>query len=125
MERAVRALDAFANQRYEQAYDLAVADGTDFAQRNGVFLAGLAALRSQRWNDAVKMFEAWSAFGLKNGLSPMHAAGKIMLARALAGSGRVGDARTAYEEAFRIWKDADPDLPVLLEARREYQQLSS
>jgi eukaryotic-like serine/threonine-protein kinase len=124
-ERAVRALDAFANQRYEQAYDLAAANGTDFAQRNGVFLAGLAALRLQRWNDAVTMFEAWLAFGLKNGLSPMHAVGKIMLARALAGSGRASDARKAYEEAFRIWKDADPDLPLLLEARREYQQLSS
>ena len=121
----MRALEAFANQRYEQAYDLAVANGTDFAQRNGVFLAGLAALRSQRWKEAVTMFETWSAFGRKNGMSPMHAAGKIMLARALAGSGRAADARKAYEEAFQIWKDADPDLPLLLEARQEYQQLSS
>ena len=35
--------------------------------------------------------------------------------------GRAGpEARQAYDKAFAIWKDADPDLPLLLEARKEY-----
>jgi hypothetical protein len=48
-----------------------------------------------------------------------------MLARAYAGAGRIAEARKTYEEVFRIWKNADPDLPLLLEARQEYAKLTS
>jgi hypothetical protein len=29
-------------------------------------------------------------------------------------------ARKAYEAFFALWKDADADVPVLIEARKEY-----
>jgi len=32
-------------------------------------------------------------------------------------------ARTAYQEFLTLWKDADPDIPVLREARAEYAKL--
>jgi len=48
-----------------------------------------------------------------------------MLARAYAASGRAADARKAYDEAFQIWKDADADLPLLMEAKKEYAALGS
>jgi hypothetical protein len=50
---------------------------------------------------------------------------RINLARAYAASGRTADARKAYEDAFSFWKDADPDLPLLAEARKEYAALGS
>ena len=28
-----------------------------------------------------------------------------------------------FEEFFGFWKDADPDIPILLEAKREYARL--
>jgi len=59
------------------------------------------------------------------GLSPLHAVARIWLARAHAGAGRHAEARKAYDEAFAIWKDADADLPLLVEARQEYQPLTS
>ena len=32
-------------------------------------------------------------------------------------------ARKAYEDFFGQWKDADPDIPILIEARKEYEKL--
>ena len=32
-------------------------------------------------------------------------------------------ARTAYQDFFALWKDADPDIPVLKEAQAEYAKL--
>ena len=42
------------------------------------------------------------------------------LARAAALTGDPAKSRKYYQEFFALWKDADPDLPILLEARREY-----
>ena len=32
-------------------------------------------------------------------------------------------ARTAYQDFFALWKDADPDIPILKEAKAEYAKL--
>jgi len=32
-------------------------------------------------------------------------------------------ARKAYEDFFLLWKEADVELPVLVEAKREYEKL--
>jgi tetratricopeptide (TPR) repeat protein len=45
------------------------------------------------------------------------------MARALSLSGDVARAKTAYQDFFAIWKDADPDIPVLNEAKSEYARL--
>ena len=37
--------------------------------------------------------------------------------------GDVDRARTAYQDFFGAWKDADPDIPILKEARSEYEKL--
>jgi eukaryotic-like serine/threonine-protein kinase len=47
----------------------------------------------------------------------------VWLARALAKSGEAAGARRAYQDAFGMWKDADPDLPILVAAKREYEAL--
>jgi eukaryotic-like serine/threonine-protein kinase len=48
---------------------------------------------------------------------------RVGLARAYAKGGDTGKARTAYQDFFAAWKDADPDLPILIAARQEYAAL--
>jgi hypothetical protein len=38
-------------------------------------------------------------------------------------SGDANKARTAYQDFFTLWKDADSDIPILKEARSEYAKL--
>jgi eukaryotic-like serine/threonine-protein kinase len=45
------------------------------------------------------------------------------LARAYALDGDKTGSRNEYQKLFALWKDADPDLPVLLEAHRESARL--
>jgi hypothetical protein len=37
--------------------------------------------------------------------------------------GNIARARTAYQDFFALWKDADPDIPILKEAKAEYGKL--
>ena len=49
--------------------------------------------------------------------------GRLNLGRAYALQGDKQDARAAYQDFFGMWKDADPDVPVLKQARAEYAKL--
>ncbi len=45
------------------------------------------------------------------------------LARAYALQGDAAKANTAYNDFFTLWKDADPDIPILQQAKAEYAKL--
>jgi predicted Zn-dependent protease len=45
------------------------------------------------------------------------------LARARAEAGDAAGSRTAYQDFFALWKDADPDIPILQQAKAEYAKL--
>ena len=47
----------------------------------------------------------------------------VGLARALEASGDRSAARVAYQDFFALWKDADPDIPILKQAKAEYAKL--
>jgi len=47
----------------------------------------------------------------------------LQLARAYAISGNVAKSRAAYKDFLTLWKDADPDIPILKEAKAEYAKL--
>ena len=47
----------------------------------------------------------------------------LQLARAYALSGDTAKAKSAYQDFFVLWKDADPDIPILKEAKAEYAKL--
>jgi tetratricopeptide (TPR) repeat protein len=47
----------------------------------------------------------------------------MQIGRAYALAGDSAKAKAAYQEFFAIWKDADPDVPVLKEAKAEYAKL--
>jgi tetratricopeptide (TPR) repeat protein len=55
--------------------------------------------------------------------STFYALAPLGLARAAAMSGDVARSRKAYEDFFAQWKAADADLPVLVEAKKEYDRL--
>ena len=43
--------------------------------------------------------------------------------RSYALQGNSAKARTAYLEFLNFWKDADPDIPILKQAKDEYAKL--
>src|SRR5262249_30136701 len=45
------------------------------------------------------------------------------LGRAAALSGDLAKARVAYQDFFALWKDADPNIPILKQAKAEYAKL--
>ncbi len=55
--------------------------------------------------------------------APACALSHLQLGRAHALSGDAAAARTAYQDFFAIWKDADPAIPILKEAKAEYGKL--
>jgi len=55
--------------------------------------------------------------------SPIAVLSHLGLARAYALSGDTAKARTKYQDFFTLWKDADPDIPILKEAKAEYAKL--
>ena len=63
-------------------------------------------------------------------LVPMTVAGRVWaaaylgLGRAQAIAGNRAEARKAYEKFLDLWKDADTDIPLLAEARKEYAALT-
>ena len=54
---------------------------------------------------------------------PLGALAHLQLGRAYAMSGDTAKARTAYKDFLTLWKDADPDIPILKEAKAEYAKL--
>jgi hypothetical protein len=55
--------------------------------------------------------------------SPLGAFAHLGLARAYAHSGDLAKAKIAYQDFLTLWKDADPDIPILKEAKAEYAKL--
>jgi tetratricopeptide (TPR) repeat protein len=47
----------------------------------------------------------------------------LQIGRAYAVTGDTAKARAAYQEFFNLWKEADPDIPILKEAKAEYAKL--
>jgi serine/threonine protein kinase/tetratricopeptide (TPR) repeat protein len=55
--------------------------------------------------------------------SPAGPLAKLGLARAYAPAGDKDKSRTAYQDFLAIWKDADPDIPILKQTQAEYAKL--
>jgi serine/threonine protein kinase/Flp pilus assembly protein TadD len=54
---------------------------------------------------------------------PIGALAHLGLARAYALSGDTVKAKSAYQDFFALWKDTDPDIPILIVAKAEYEKL--
>ena len=56
---------------------------------------------------------------------PYGAVARLELGRAYTLQGDTAKARGAYQNFFALWKDADPDIPILKQAKIEYAKLQS
>jgi eukaryotic-like serine/threonine-protein kinase len=54
---------------------------------------------------------------------PIGVLAQVGLGRALAASCNPAAARVAYQDFLTLWKDADPDIPILKQAQAEYAKL--
>jgi len=84
---------------------------------------GQAYLLEHKGNEAAaefqKLLDHRGAVGISIGGVLAH----LQLGRAYAQSGDAAKARTAYQDFFALWKDADPGIPVLQQAKAEYAKL--
>jgi eukaryotic-like serine/threonine-protein kinase len=54
---------------------------------------------------------------------PIGALAHLQIARAFALEGQKDKSRAAYQDFLKLWKDADPDIPILKQAKAEYAKL--
>jgi tetratricopeptide (TPR) repeat protein len=54
---------------------------------------------------------------------PLYTLARLGLGRAYAAQGDKVKAKQSYQDFFAAWKDADPDVPILKEAKDEYAKL--
>ena len=86
-------------------------------------LRGQAYLSQHKGAEAATEFQKILAHRGWQPASPSYPLAQLGLARAAALSGDPTRARKAYEDFFALWKDADPDIRILQEARREYEKV--
>lgn len=88
-----------------------------------VYLRGETYLVLRDGNRAAAEFQKFIAHRGLVGDFPWGALARLGLARAYALQGDVAKARPAYQNFLTLWKDADPDIPILRQANEEYAQL--
>jgi tetratricopeptide (TPR) repeat protein len=107
-------------------YDLALG-GVGYIGRFGglypVYVRGLAYLAARQPAEAAAEFQRIVDHPGIVLMDPMGALARLQLARALALTGDTVKAKSAYSDLLTLWKDADPDIPVLGEARAEDARL--
>jgi hypothetical protein len=96
---------------------------TDLRSLYPSYLRGQAYLAMHRGNDAAVEFQRILDHRGLNGNSPLGALAHLQIGRAYALSGDPAKARTSYKDFLTLWKDADPDIPILKQAKAEYAKL--
>ena len=87
------------------------------------YTRGKAYLRAGDGTEAAQQFhEVLDLRNLEVG-NPIFSLAQLGLARAYALQGDKAKSRMAYQDFFALWKDADPDIPILKEAKAEYAKL--
>ena len=113
IDEALRALESV------RGYEMGMITGV-----SNTYWRGTLYLKQRRGNEAAAEFKKVIDARGVDPFSPAHTLAHLGLARAAALNGDTSAARKSYQDFFAMWKDADQDLPVLVEARKEYEQLS-
>jgi tetratricopeptide (TPR) repeat protein len=88
-----------------------------------IYLRGLIYLKMRDGAKAAAEFQRILDHRGAAGFSPEYPLAYLNLARAYVALGDNAKARTAYQDFFSVWKDADADVPTLKTARAEYEKL--
>jgi tetratricopeptide (TPR) repeat protein len=85
------------------------------------YVRGVAYLKAGQGARAVDAFE--TMIRLSKWQYPIEAQAHLQLGRAYTLQGDTPKARAEYQDFLTLWKDADPDIPIMKEAKAEYAKL--
>ena len=88
-----------------------------------VFLRGETYLQMRKGTEAAAEFQKMIDHPGASLNFPLGALAHLGLARAYAVQGDTAKAKAAYQDFFTLWKDADPEIPILKSAKSEYARL--
>lgn len=113
-------IEAIEDLEMVRAYDFGI-----FAGTINNFARGHVYLDLKKGAEAEAEFQSIIDRRGVDPFSPRHPLSRLGLARAAALGGDVARSRKAYEDFFALWKDSDQDLPVLIQAKKEYDRLTA
>jgi len=87
------------------------------------YLRAMAYLQLRRAEEAATEFRAVLDHRGVAPMATMWETSQLGLARAYILQGNSAKARAAYQDFFTLWKDSDPDIPILKQAKAEYAKL--
>jgi eukaryotic-like serine/threonine-protein kinase len=87
------------------------------------YVRGLLNLKLNKGAEAAVEFQKILDHRGQAPLSVLYPLAHLGLARAAVLEGDTAKARKAYQDFFALWKDADSDIPILIEAKKEYEKL--
>jgi eukaryotic-like serine/threonine-protein kinase len=96
----------------------------DYGDFSPIYLRGEAYLMLRDGNAAAAEFQKFIDHRGRVGNFPWGALARLQLARACALSGDQTKAKIAYQDFLTLWRDADPDIPILKQAKSEYARLN-
>ena len=108
--------DLRAAEPYEQSWET-------FGNLFPVYLRGLAYLALGHGKESAAEFQKFIDHRGIVANNPLGALAHLQLARAYVAASDKLAAKHKYEDFLALWKDADPDVPVLKQAKAEYAQL--
>jgi len=109
--------------RLEVATPYELGSGVGAAGYEINFIRGEAYLRSKQGAKAAAEYQKILDHRGIDPLDVSYNLSHLGLGRAQALQGNITAAKSAYQDFFAAWKDADPDLPVLKQAKAEYEKL--
>jgi serine/threonine protein kinase len=117
--------EAFEALRAAEAYELGgtTSSMNEFTSMYPVYVRGEAYLGAHRGSEAAAEFQKILEYRGIVLNEPVGALAHLGLARAYAIQGDSAKGRAAYKDFLTLWKDADPDIPVLQQAKAEYAKL--
>jgi hypothetical protein len=87
------------------------------------YLRGQVYLQQRMGTEAAAEFQKIIEHRGVGGQPHLYPLAHLGLARAAALTGDIARSRKEYQDFLALWKDADQDLPILLQAKKEYEQL--
>jgi tetratricopeptide (TPR) repeat protein len=104
-------------------YELSQSQPFQFGMVYPAYLRGQAYLVARQGKEAAAEFQRIIDHRGVVLNFPLGALAHVGLGRAYALQGDTVQSRAAYQHFFSLWKDADPDIPILKEAKAEYAKL--
>jgi serine/threonine protein kinase/tetratricopeptide (TPR) repeat protein len=90
---------------------------------HSAYVRGEAFVAAHRYPEAVAEFQKILSHRGIVGADPIGALAHLQLGRAFVLSGDMIKAKAAYLDFLTLWKDADPDIPILRQAKAEFAKL--